>query len=121
MIVPVACDHCASGFFLLAALVAGLPAATAGGGSRSTLICCSNTPYGCVTRCLYTASNSSGPGFGEQLAARLDGERDRLGHRDLLRPRPVAGDIAGKRSVGVENRTELGVAQRRPFSASRAP
>jgi hypothetical protein len=39
----------------------------------------------------------------------------------LLRPRPVAGDIAGKRSVGVENRTELGVAQRRPFSASRAP
>ena len=60
----------------------------------------------------------AGPGFGEQLAARLDGERDRLGHRDLLRPRPVAGNIARKRSVGVENRTELGVAQRRPLSAS---
>ena len=60
----------------------------------------------------------AGPRFGDQLATRFDRMRDRLGHRDLLGPRPVAGDIARKRSVGIEDRAKLVVAQRRLLSAS---
>src|ERR1700674_688768 len=50
----------------------------------------------------------SGTRFGEQLAARFDGERDGLGHRELLWTKSIRREIAGEDALGAEYRVQIG-------------
>ena len=54
----------------------------------------------------------AGAGFGDQLAARLDGVRDRFRHRQLLRARAIGGQFVRERPVRAENPCKLGRVQR---------
>src|SRR3984893_6525126 len=51
----------------------------------------------------------SGARFGEQLAARFDGERDGLGHRELLRTKSIRREVAGEHTLGAEYRVQIGI------------
>src|SRR5438067_11208471 len=48
------------------------------------------------------------PRFSDELAALIDGPGDRFGHRELLRPQPIRGQLACKRTFRAEDSCEIG-------------
>ena len=58
-----------------------------------------------IRECLARA----GPGFGDQRPPQRDRTRDRLRHRELLRPEPKAGQLVRERAAVAEDRGELGL------------
>ena len=56
------------------------------------------------------------PRLRNELPARFDGMRDRLGHRELLRSEAIRGKAPGKQAFRPEDYVQIGSAQRVPGS-----